>query len=137
MLTGSWNTGHLSLTSAITAAIDGKMLANFDITKTNVTVNSAKGLMESFGDIKDLGQAIYGAVQSAMKGDYMSALKSGFTFAKGAYNLYGAMTKETSTTITVDTIGKGSLTGTLNLGMTGNIDTEGTIRSILQVRKSA
>ena len=82
MLTGSWNTGHLSLTSAITAAIDGKMLANFDITKTNVTVNSAKGLMESFGDIKDLGQAIYGAVQSAMKGDYMSALNALKTFSR-------------------------------------------------------
>ena len=124
----SWSTQHVSLTSTVAAAINGKLTAGFDITKRNVTVNSAKGITQSLGDIKDLGQTIYGAVQSAIKGDYISALKTGFTFAKGAYNLYGAMTKETSTTVTVDTIGKGNLTGTIALNMTGNIDTEGTIR---------
>ena len=124
----SWTTQHVSLTSAITAKIDGSMLANFDITKTNVTVSSAKGLTESFGDIKDLGQTLYGAIKTAMTGDYIGAIKTGISFAKGAYNIYGAMTKETSTTITVDTIGKGSLTGTLDLALNGSIDTEGTIR---------
>ncbi len=120
----SWNTSHISLASTVAANIDGSLQAQFDLTKTSVS--SAKGLFESFSDIKDIGSGIFNAVKSAISGDYKDAIKTAFGVAKDGYTLYGAMTKETTTS--VDTLAKGSLTGTVNLAMTGNIDTEGVIR---------
>ena len=120
----SWNTSHASLTSTVAANIDGSLQAQFDLTKTSVS--SAKGLFESLGDIKDIGSGIFNAVKSAISGDYKDAIKTAFGVAKDGYTLYGAMTKETTTS--VDTLAKGSLTGTVNLAMKGNIDTEGVIR---------
>ena len=120
----SWNTQHVSLASTVAANIDGSFQGQFDITKT--TVSSAKGITQSLGDIAGVGKSLYSAVNSAIKGNYLDALKSAVTFGKGAYNVYGAMTKKTTTS--VDTIGKGSFTGTINMTMNGNIDTDGTIR---------
>ena len=120
----SWNTSHISLASTVAANIDGSLQAQFDLTKTSVS--SAKGLFESFSDIKGIGSGIFNAVKSAISGDYKDAIKTAFGVAKDGYTLYGAMTKETTTS--VDTLAKGSLTGTVNLAMTGNIDTEGVIR---------
>ena len=120
----SWNTSHASLASTVAANIDGSLQAQFDLTKTSVS--SAKGLFESLGDIKDIGSGIFNAVKSAISGDYKDAIKTGIGVAKDGDNLYGAMTKETTTS--VDTLAKGSLTGTVNLAMKGNIDTEGVIR---------
>ena len=120
----SWNTQHVSLASTVAAKIDGTFKGQFDITKT--TVSSAKGLTQSLSDIAGVGKSLYSAVSSAIKGNYLDALKNAVSFGTGAYNVYGAMTKKTTTS--VDTIGKGSITGTINLGLTGTIDTEGTIR---------
>ena len=120
----SWNTSHVSLASTVAANIEGTYDGKFDLTKT--TVSSAKGLTESLSDIKDVGKDLFDAVKSAVSGDWKDAIKTGISFAKGAFNVYGAMNKETTTT--VDTLAKGSLTGTITLGMKGNIDTEGTIR---------
>lgn len=120
----SWNTSHVSLASTVAANIDGDLTASFDLTKTSVS--SAKGITESFSDIKNIGTGIFNTVKSAMSGKWMDAIKAGIGVAKDGYTLYGAMTKETTTT--VDTLAKGSLTGTVTLAMKGNIDTEGTIR---------
>ena len=120
----SWNTSHASLASTVAANIDGTFDGKIDLTKTSVS--SAKGLFESLGDIKDIGSGIFNAVKSAISGDYKDAIKTAFGVAKDGYTLYGAMTKETTTS--VDTLAKGSLTGTVNLAMKGNIDTEGVIR---------
>lgn len=120
----SWNTSHVSLASTVAANIEGTYDGKFDLTKT--TVSSAKGLTESLSDIKDVGKDLFDAVKSAVSGEWKDAIKNGISFAKGAFNVYGAMNKETTTT--VDTLAKGSLTGTITLGMKGNIDTEGTIR---------
>ena len=120
----SWNTQHVSLASTVAANIDGTFKGQFDITKT--TVSSAKGLTQSLSDIAGVGKSLYSAVSSAIKGNYLDALKNAVSFGTGAYNVYGAMTKKTTTS--VDTIAKGSITGTINLGLTGTIDTEGTIR---------
>lgn len=120
----SWNTSHVSLASTVAANIEGTYDGKFDLTKT--TVSSAKGLTESLSDIKDVGKDLFDAVKSAISGDWKDAIKSGFSFAKGAYDVYGAMNKETTTT--VDTLAKGSLTGTITLGLKGTIDTEGTIQ---------
>lgn len=120
----SWNTQHVSLASTVAANIDGTFKGQFDITKT--TVSSAKGLTQSLSDIAGVGKSLYSAVSSAIKGNYLDALKNAVSFGTGAYNVYGAMTKKTTTS--VDTLAKGSITGTINLGLTGTIDTEGTIR---------
>ena len=120
----SWNTQHVSLASTVAAKIDGTFKGQFDITKT--TVSSAKGLTQSLSDIAGVGKSLYSAVSSAIKGNFLDALGNAVSFGTGAYNVYGAMTKKTTTS--VDTIGKGSITGTINLGLTGTIDTEGTIR---------
>lgn len=120
----SWNTSHVSLASTVAANIDGSVAASFDLTKTSVS--SAKGVTESFSDIKNIGTGIFNAVKSAMSGNWMDAIKAGIGMAKDGYTLYGSMTKETTTN--VDTLAKGSLTGTVTLAMKGNIDTEGTIR---------
>ena len=120
----SWNTQHVSLASTVAAKIDGTFKGQFDITKT--TVSSAKGLTQSLSDIAGVGKSLYSAVSSAIKGNYLDVLGNAVSFGTGAYNVYGAMTKKTTTS--VDTLGKGSITGTINLGLTGTIDTEGTIR---------
>lgn len=120
----SWNTQHVSLSSTIAANIDGSLQAKFDITKT--TVSTAKGLTESLGDIAAVGKDAYSAVTGAMSGDIGKTLSSAFAFAKGAYNVYGAMTKETQ--VSTDTLGKGSITGSITMALNGTIDTEGVIQ---------
>lgn len=120
----SWNTQHISLASTIAANIDGSLQAQFDITKT--TVSAAKGLTESLGDIAGVGKDAYSAIAGAMSGDIGKALSSAFSFAKGAYSVYGAMTKETE--VITDTLGKGNITGAITMALNGNIDTEGIIK---------
>ena len=120
----SWSTSHVSLTSTINANLTGDI--KLDQTKTKTTVSSSKGLLASVGDAVKLGKTAVSGVKDAMKGNYFGAVKSGFNFAKGGYNLYGAVTKEKKTTTTTDTLS--NITGTINQTMTGTIDTEGTIR---------
>ena len=121
----SWNTQHISLTSTISANIAGELEGKFNNVKTSVS--SAKGLSESLGDIVGVGKDAYSAVSGAMSGDVVKTLSSAFSFAKGAYNVYGAMTKETE--VSTDTLGKGTITGTITMALNGNIDTDGVIES--------
>lgn len=120
----SWNTQHVSLASTIAANIDGSLQAKFDITKT--TVSTAKGFTESLGDIARVGGDAYSAVSAALEGNAFKALTSAFSFARGAYSVYGAMTKETE--VITDTIGKGTITGSITMALNGTINTEGVIQ---------
>lgn len=120
----SWTTQHVSLTSSIAANLDGSLQSQFDITKT--TVSTAKGLTESLGDIVGVGKDAYNAVSGTMEGNPIKALTSAFSFAKGAYSVYGAMSKETE--VSTDTLGKGTITGSITMALNGTIDTDGVIK---------
>ena len=119
----SWTKTHTTLASTVAANIDGSLKAQIDLTKTT-TASSSKGLMSNISTIMDIGNDGVGAVTGAVKGDYLDAIKSTITFGKSLYNIYGAKEKKGSTT---EQVASGTLTGTINLGLSGTINTQGTI----------
>ena len=124
----SWNTLHTSLSSTMYAAIEGSFAgdlnAEVDLLQTQHLNKSATGIVFKLGSMAGgLGTAIYNFVSP--DGDKGKAFGGIVEFAKGGCNLAGIKTEGAHD---IDGSIKGKMEGTLTLGLTGNIDTEGTIR---------
>ena len=120
----SWNTQHISLQSALIASTDGKMDAQFDLTKT--CVKKSKGFFGKIGSIVKAGSNLVKTVKSVASGDIKGTVKNGVEFGKSAANVKSTFTQKDNTY--VDTLANGKLTGTISLNTNGNIDTEGIIK---------
>ena len=107
----SWNTSHVSLTSTIKAQI------NTPLPSTGA-VSASKGISTNLEDYKKVGTDLVTTIKNIVKSDYMGAIKDGFNFCKGAWNLL-AGSADTKTD---------KASGAINLNMNGTIDTEGTIK---------
>jgi len=107
----SWNTSHVSLTSTIKAQI------NTPLPSTGA-VSASKGFSTNLEDYKKVGTDLVTTIKNIVKSDYMGAIKDGFNFCKGAWNLL-AGSADTKTD---------KASGAINLNMNGTIDTEGTIK---------
>ncbi len=122
----SWTTQHVTLNSTITAAIDGsiKQTINADVNmvQTQHLNNSTMGVIAKVGSI---GGSLFSAVSNCMSGNTGDAVSAVIDMGKAGANLAGIKTEAAQD---IDGSITGSLDGTINLGMTGNIDTEGTIR---------
>jgi hypothetical protein len=124
----SWNTQHVSLSSTIHAAIEGNFAGNLDasvnLLQSQHLNNSAMGITAKVGSmVGNLGTAIYNIVSA--DGDKGKAFSGIVEFAKGGCNLAGI---KTETAHDIEGSIKGKMEGTITLGLSGNIDTEGTIR---------
>ena len=120
----SWNTQHISLQSALIASTEGKMDAQFDLTKT--CVKKSKGFFGKIGSIVKAGSNLVKTVKSVASGDIKGTVKNGVEFGKSAANVKTTFTQKDQTY--VDTLANGKLTGTISLNTNGNIDTEGIIK---------
>jgi len=120
----SWNTQHISLQSALIASTEGKMDAQFDLTKT--CVKKSKGFFGKIGSVVKAGSNLVKTVKSVTSGDVIGSVKNGVAFGKSAANVKTTFTEKDNTY--VDTLANGKLTGTISLNTTGNIDTEGIIK---------
>ena len=116
----SWDNHKTSLYSTLTAGIDGTIKADLkldQVAKKKSSSSSAKGVMMGLQAAAQAGSAI----ANFYTGNWASGLTSvGQMFGTGA-SLAGLGDGGGSTSYT------GSLDGTINLGMNGNIDTEGVI----------
>ena len=124
----SWNTQHVSLSSTMRAAIEGNYAGNLDasvnLLQSQHLNNSAMGITAKVGSmVGNLGAAIYNIVSP--DGDKGKAFSGIVEFAKGGCNLAGI---KTETAHDIEGTIKGKMEGTITLGLSGNIDTEGTIR---------
>lgn len=124
----SWNTQHVSLSSTMRAAIEGNFAGNLDasvnLLQSQHLNNSAMGIVAKIGSMAgNLGSAIYNLVSP--DGEKGKALGGIVEFAKGGCNLAGI---KTETAHDIEGTIKGKMEGTITLGLSGNIDTEGTIR---------
>ena len=124
----SWNTQHVSLSSTMRAAIEGNYAGNLDasvnLLQSQHLNNSAMGIVAKIGSMAgNLGSAIYNLVSP--DGEKGKALGGIVEFAKGGCNLAGI---KTETAHDIEGSIKGKMEGTITLGLTGTIDTEGTIR---------
>ena len=122
----SWNTQHVSLSSTIQAAIEGSfsgdLNAEVNLLQSQHLNNSATGIVAKLGS---MAGNVASAVANYMKGEKGNAFGAVVDFAKNGCNLAGIKT-EGAHDIEGDI--KGKVEGTITLGLTGNIDTEGTIR---------
>ena len=124
----SWNTQHVSLSSTMRAAIEGNFAGNLDasvnLLQSQHLNNSAMGIVAKIGSMAgNLGSAIYNLVSP--DGEKGKALGGIVEFAKGGCNLAGIKTEAAHD---IEGTIKGKMEGTITLGLSGNIDTEGTIR---------
>ena len=124
----SWNTQHVSLSSTMRAAIEGNFAGNLDasvnLLQSQHLNNSAMGIVAKIGSMAgNLGSAIYNLVSP--DGENGKALGGIVEFAKGGCNLAGIKTEAAHD---IEGTIKGKMEGTITLGLSGNIDTEGTIR---------
>ena len=124
----SWNVQHTSLNSTMTAAIEGTfsgdLNAQVDLLQSQHLNNSAMGITAKVGSmVGNLGAAIYNLVSA--DGDKGKAFSGIVEFAKGGCNLAGIKTEGAHD---IEGSIKGKMEGTITLGLSGNIDTEGTIR---------
>ena len=124
----SWNTQHVSLSSTMRAAIEGNFAGNLDasvnLLQSQHLNNSAMGIVAKIGSMAgNLGSAIYNLVSP--DGEKGKALGGIVKFAKGGCNLAGIKTEAAHD---IEGTIKGKMEGTITLGLSGNIDTEGTIR---------
>jgi len=120
----SWTTMHATLASTVAASIDGTYDGDIDMTTFSATASSSKGVSENLSGYIAMGKTGYNAVSSAMKGDYFQALSSAITFGMSLYNICGAKEQEDEPGGSVTS---GKISGSINLGLTGNIDTHGLI----------
>ena len=124
----SWNTQHVSLSSTMRAAIEGNFAGNLDasvnLLQSQHLNNSAMGIVAKIGSMAgNLGSAIYNLVSP--DGEKGKALGGIVEFAKGGCNIAGIKTEAAHD---IEGTIKGKMEGTITLGLSGNIDTEGTIR---------
>ena len=119
----SWNTSHTSLYSTMAANIDGDMKGTFE-GKAPVTVNSGKGLFGKIKDFVGLKGTVTDVISSFSSGNYIGAIKGGISLAKSGVSIVNSGKSSTSGG---GTIVEGTFGGTLNMMMSGTINTDGII----------
>ena len=118
----SWNTQHTSLYSAMSANIVGTMKGTFE-GKTPLQVSSSKGFFGKVGEFIKIGSQVKDVFASYKSGNYAGAIAGGIGLAKSGINLASGKPKTTGGDPMID----GTFEGTLNMMMTGTINTEGVI----------
>lgn len=122
----SWNTQHVSLSSTMQAAIEGSFAGNLNadvnLLQSQQIGNSASGMIFKLGG---MAGNIATVIAKVMEKKYGEAFDPAITFAKAGANLAGIKTEGSHD---IDGSIKGKVEGTITLGLSGNIDTEGTIR---------
>ena len=114
----TWNVEHVSLSSTLAANIDGSIKANIDLLKSQHINNSVMGYLGMLGS---MGGSMYGAISKLKEGKAGEAFSSIIDFGKTTANLFGIKTEDAQDI-------NGTMDGTINLAMTGNINTEGFIK---------
>lgn len=121
----SWTTSHVTLGSTVAGAIDGSIMqelkADASFIKSQHLNNSTMGIL---GNVGKIGGSIYSAVSNAMSGNTGDAFSAVLEAGKTGANIAGIKTESSKD---IDGTIEGTLSGSINLTMTGTIDTEGTI----------
>lgn len=113
----SWEASHVSLSSLLTAKIDGSIKANVDLLQSQHLGNSMLGILTKVGTAGGSAYSMISALQSAKWSDaFGAAMNMGKTIA----NMAGIKTEAAHDI-------EGTIDGTIALGMTGEIETSGTI----------
>ena len=113
----TWNVEHASLSSTLSANIDGSIKANINLLKSQHINNSVLGYLGMLGN---MGGSIIGAISKFKEGKTGEGISSVINFGKTTANLFGIKTNPSEDI-------NGSMDGTINLAMNGTINTQGFI----------
>ncbi|MBO7553214.1 MAG: hypothetical protein J6T82_04180 [Bacteroidaceae bacterium] len=120
----SWNAAQASFVSTMAASIDGSLSADLKLEETSRTVNSAKGFCADLKELGDLGAKLVELYAHAEDNKWGEALNNSIEFGKKFFTMSGTEFPET----TIHGY-EGDISGTISLGMTGSVNTEGIIQS--------
>lgn len=115
----SWDMSHVSLSSLLTASIDGSIKANVDLMQSQHLSNSVMGMVAKAGSI---GGNVYKMATALETMQWGTAIGQGIEMGKSVANMCGIKTESAQDI-------QGTIDGTLSLTMTGNIETAGTIEA--------
>ena len=121
----SWNSQQASFVSTMAASIDGSLAADLKLEENNRTVNSSKGFVADMKELVDLGKKFYSVYSSIGEEKWGDAISNGIEFGKKFLTLSGIDIPKEKTVKEW----KGDITGTISLGLTGSVNTQGIIQS--------
>lgn len=121
----SWNSEQASFVSTMAANIDGTLAADLKLEETSRTVNSATGFISDLKELGDLCDKLFQTYKSFADEEWDKALYNGIDFGKKFLTLSGTDIPEAKTIKGWE----GNLSGSVNLGLTGGMDTQGIIQS--------
>lgn len=113
----SWETAHVSLSSMITAQIDGTIQANVELLQSQHLANSMLGMLTKMGSA---GGSAYSMITSLQSQQWSDAFSAGISMGKTVANMCGIKTEAAQDI-------EGTIDGTIALSMNGSIETTGTI----------